>query len=117
MKCSLRGMSAVKTASSSPLRILALVSISSGWVSEKGDTRNAADESDRSVISPSAYVCGEAGQGMEGWGGWGSPTLRGRMHSRSISFDYLGVLLVDLGWRDEELHDVHDGSKDEEEQR
>lgn len=74
VQCSLRGMSAVKTASSSPLRILALVSISSGWVSEKGDTRNAADESDRSVISPSAYTCGEAGQGS---GGWGSPTLRG----------------------------------------
>lgn len=39
------------------------------------------------------------------------------MHSRSISLDYLGVLLVDLGWRDEELHDVHDGRKDDEEQR
>lgn len=72
MQCNLRGMSAVKTASSSPLRTFALVRISSGRVSEKGDTRNAA-EIDRSVISPSAYFCGEAGQGRGG----GSPTLWG----------------------------------------
>lgn len=51
-----RGMSAVKTASSSPLRTFALVSISSGRVSEKGDTRNAAGEDDRSVVSPSAHI-------------------------------------------------------------
>lgn len=53
LNCNLRGMSAVNTASSSPFRTFALVRISSGRVSEKGETRNAA-ENDRSVVSPSA---------------------------------------------------------------
>lgn len=71
VQCSggLRGMSALKTASSSPLRTFALVSISSGRVSEKGDTRNAA-EIDRSVISPSVRAFAAKGQGRGG-----SPTL------------------------------------------
>lgn len=38
------------------------------------------------------------------------------MHGGPVAFDYLGVLLVDLGRRDEELHDVHNGRKDDEEQ-
>lgn len=47
------------------------MSISSGRVSEKGDTRNAA-EIDRSVISPSV----RAFAAMQGRGGrGGSPTL------------------------------------------
>lgn len=39
------------------------------------------------------------------------------MHGGPVAFDYLGVLLVDLGRRDEELHDVHNRCKDDEEQR
>lgn len=38
------------------------------------------------------------------------------MHSGPIAVYYLGVLLVDLGRWDEELHDVHDRSKDDEQQ-
>lgn len=38
------------------------------------------------------------------------------MHGGPIAVYYLGVLLVDLGRRDEELHDVHDRGKDDEQQ-